>query len=147
LVSKLRGRGTEQRYGVSEAQAWTIARTLLKLEGTDPPDEHRTEGYLVTSQHTEGLEAGTYLGVFIEADGPSASRVTAVARRRSPLQSYAGLGETQFHRKFADLLLMASEIGQGMAAPSTSCSPPARQANGADASFPSPEAAPALAPP
>jgi hypothetical protein len=116
LASKLRGRGTARTYAVAPAQAWTISRTLLKLEGTGRVEEHRDEGYLITAQDAEGLNAGTYLGIFVEPEAAGATRVTVVTRRRSPVQAYPALSESGFHRKFAELVAMAIAV-----APTSAC--------------------------
>src|SRR5438105_2831508 len=71
VASKLRGRGTHRLYPVSVEQAWTIARTILALEPTDRVEEHRAEGYMLTSDDGSAFVPSTYMGVFIEADTPT----------------------------------------------------------------------------
>jgi hypothetical protein len=111
VVSKLRGRGTGRVYPVTVDQAWTISETILRLEPTESVDEHRSEGYMLTSDSSSSFTPSTYMGVFVEADGPSATKVTFVTRRRTPTQSYAGLSESGFHRKFAELLGLIAAVG------------------------------------
>jgi len=111
VVSKLRGRGTQRVYPVTVDQAWIISETILRLEPTESVDEHRSEGYMLTSDSSSSFTPSTYMGVFVEADGPAATKVTFVTRRRTPTQAYAGLSEGGFHRKFAELLGLIAAVG------------------------------------
>src|SRR5579859_2812505 len=111
LVYKLRGRGTERVYPVTFDQAWSISKAILKLEPTEAIDEHRQEGYMLTSDDSSALTPSTYMGVFIAAEGPRAAKVTFVTRRRTPTQAYASLTEGAFHRKFAELLALITAVG------------------------------------
>src|SRR2546430_2555802 len=91
VVWKLRGRGTERVYALTADQAWSISKAILKLEPTEAIEEHRSEGYMLTSDDSSALVPSTYMGVFIAAEGPRAAKVTFVTRRRTPTQAYAGL--------------------------------------------------------
>ncbi|HEX9294884.1 MAG TPA: hypothetical protein VF881_03595 [Polyangiaceae bacterium] len=116
LVSKRQGHGAARVYPVTVDQAWSISKTILHLEATDAIEEHRPEGYLLTSQDMGPLSAGTYIGIFVEAEGARASKVTFVARRRTPTQAYAAITPDQFHKKFAELLDLVASVG-ALAAP------------------------------
>jgi hypothetical protein len=111
VISKLHGRGTERVYPLTVDQAWTISKTILQLEPTDPIEEHRSEGYMLTSSDTGSLSPGTYMGVFVERQGPAAAKVTFVTRRRTPTQAHAALGEGAFHEKFSKLLTLVVGVG------------------------------------
>ena len=109
VVSKLRGRGTGRVYPVTADQAWNISKAILRLEPTEAIEEHRTDGYMLTSDASASLAPSTYMGVFVEPVAPGETKVTFVTRRRSPTQGYVSLTEGGFHRKFAELLgLIAS---------------------------------------
>jgi hypothetical protein len=108
---KLRGRGTERVYAVTADQAWNISKAILKLEPTEAIEEHRSEGYMLTSDDSSALVPSTYMGVFIQAEGPRAARVAFVTRRRTPTQAYAGLTEGGFHRKFGELVALIAAVG------------------------------------
>jgi hypothetical protein len=112
VVSKLRGRGISHVYPITTEQAWTISKTILELEPTEKVDEHKSDGYMLTSDSSSTFTPSTYMGVFIEPDGPAAAKVTFVTRRRTPTQSYATLSESSFHRKFAELLTLIATVGQ-----------------------------------
>jgi hypothetical protein len=118
VVSKLRGRGTQRVYPVTVDQAWNISETILRIEPTEAIDEHRSEGYMLTSDSSSSFTPSTYMGVFVEADGPAATKVTFVTRRRTPTQAYAALTEGGFHRKFSELLGLIAAVGPVASGPS-----------------------------
>jgi hypothetical protein len=111
VVSKLRGRGTERVYPITADQAWSISKTILRLEPTEAIEEHRSEGYMLTNDTISSLAPSTFMGVFVEPAGANAAKVTFVTRRRTPTQSYAALTEGAFHRKFAELLGLMAAVG------------------------------------
>lgn len=117
VVSKLRGRGTPHVYSVTPDQAWAISKTILSFEHTETVDEHRQDGYMLTSEDTGSLSPGTYMGVFVEPDGARSAKVTFIARRRSALQAYSALDDNTFHKRFADLLGLIATVGPLPAAP------------------------------
>src|SRR6185295_19035492 len=91
--AKLKGRGTQRTYPVTVDQAWVISKTILELQPTEKIEEHRAEGYMLTSDEISALTPSTYMGVFIEPDGARETKVTFVTRRRTPTQAYAALSE------------------------------------------------------
>ena len=111
VISKLGGKGTDRIYPITVDQAWAISKTILKLEPTEKIQEHRAEGYMLTGSDTGSLSPGTYMGVFVESQGPAAAKVTFVTRRRTPMQAYAALTEGAFHRKFGELLELVAAVG------------------------------------
>jgi hypothetical protein len=112
LVTKLRGRGTSHLYPVTVDQAWNISKAIFRLEPTDAIEEYRSENYMLTSENAGPLSAATYLGVFFEpAEAPGETRVTFVARRKTPTQSYPALTESSFHQKFAELVGLMATLG------------------------------------
>jgi hypothetical protein len=111
VIAKVRGRGTERVYPVTVDQAWLISKAILSLEPTEKIDEHKSEGYMLTSDDSSALTPSTYMGVFIERDGPVSAKVTFVTRRRTPTQSFASLTEGTFHRKFAELVELIASVG------------------------------------
>jgi len=118
LVTKLRGQATGHDYPVTIDQAWNISKTIFRLEPTDAIEEYRKDGYMLTSQDVGGLSSGTYLGVFIEpSDRAGETKVTFIARRKSPTQSYPALHEAAFHRKFAELVALINTVASPIAKP------------------------------
>jgi hypothetical protein len=136
VVAKGRGRGTERVYPVNVDQAWAISKAILDLEPTEKVEEHRSEGYMVTSDVVTALTPGTYIGVFVEPAGTEA-KVTIITRRRTPTQAYASLSEGGFHRKFAELLKLIAAVGPLAAeAPADGGTEPADAADGGGAGEP-----------
>ena len=51
------------------------------------------------------------MGVFIEpGERAGESKITFVARRKTPTQAYAALNEVAFHKKFAELVDLIAKI-------------------------------------
>jgi hypothetical protein len=112
VITKLRGRTNGRVYPVTFDQAWAISKAIFKLEPTEALEEHKADGYILTSQDASGLSPGTYMGVFIEpGDRPGESKVTFIARRRTPTQAYSALSEPLFHKKFAALIELMGTVG------------------------------------
>jgi hypothetical protein len=112
VITKLRGRTNGRVYPVTFDQAWAISKAIFKLEPTEALEEHRADGYILTSQDASGLSPGTYMGVFIEpGDRAGESTVTFIARRRTPTQAYPALNEALFHKKFAALVELVGAVG------------------------------------
>src|SRR5262245_7323145 len=88
---KDRGAGTEKVYPVSSDQAWKIAQTILQMAGTDAVQEHRSEGYMLTSADVSPLSPGTYMGVWVEPTGPGMTKVTFVRKRKVATQAITTL--------------------------------------------------------
>ena len=53
VQAKAQGGGTTQVYPVDVDQAWTIAMTVFRWEGSDAIEEHRDQGYMLTQQFPE----------------------------------------------------------------------------------------------
>jgi hypothetical protein len=106
VSSKMKGQGTQRVYALNVDQAWAISRMILRLEALENVEEHRAEGYMLASDNTSTLSPGTYMGVFVEAESPTSTKVTFVTRRRTPAQAYAALTESVFHRRFGELLAL-----------------------------------------
>ncbi len=78
---------------------------LLKLfsvgEGADAIEEHREEGYMLTSSGMSLFTGGTVMGAWIEPVDTNATRVTVVTKRRVSINIATTLRETTFHERFA----------------------------------------------
>ena len=102
IQSKEEGKGTSKVYSVNADQAWEIARTVFRWEGTDAIEEHRTEGYMLTSTGPDNLTtAGAVMGAWIEPVDKNSTRVTVVTKRRVATNIFTSLTETTFHEHFA----------------------------------------------
>lgn len=98
--SKERGKGTSRVYPVNADQAWEIAKTVFRWEQTDDIEEHRSEGYMLTSSGESLISWGTVMGVWIESVDNDNTRVTAVIKRKNQADFLIPLTETTFHEDF-----------------------------------------------
>lgn len=99
--AKSEGQGTSKVYPVSADQAWEIAKTVFRWEGTDAIEEHRAEGYMLTSSGMNLVSAGAVMGTWIEPVDPENTRVTVITKRRIATNIATTLTETTFHQRFA----------------------------------------------
>jgi len=81
-VVKSKDQGTAKTYPVTADQAWEIARTVFRWEGADAIEEHKSEGYMLTSSGMNLVSAGAVMGAWIEPIDKSNTRVTVVTKRR-----------------------------------------------------------------
>ncbi|HCZ11960.1 MAG TPA: hypothetical protein DHV16_06860 [Nitrospiraceae bacterium] len=100
-VVKAKSDGTVEVYPVSSEQAWEIARTVFRWEGTEAIEEHKAEGYMLTSSGMNFISAGAFMGAWIEALDKNKTRVTVVTKRRVATNIATTLTESTFHKRFA----------------------------------------------
>ena len=100
-VLKSKDEGTVQTYPVKLDQAWEIAMTVLRWEGCETIEEHRTSGYMLTTVGQNFVSKGSLVGVWVEAINKKDTKVTVVTKRKVQTNMATGLTETTFHRKFA----------------------------------------------
>lgn len=60
--------GTTKIYPVDADQAWAIAKIVFRWEGSDAIEEHRDQGYMLTSSGMNLVSWGTVMGAWIEPD-------------------------------------------------------------------------------
>ena len=100
-VLKSKDEGTVQTYPVKLDQAWEIAMTVLRWEGCETIEEHRSSGYMLTTVGQNFVSKGSLVGVWVEAINKKDTKVTVVTKRKVQTNMATGLTETTFHRKFA----------------------------------------------
>ena len=100
-VVKAKDEGTSQVYPIDPDQAWKIAMTVFRWEGSDAIEEHRAEGYMLTSSGMNLMTAGTVMGAWVEPVAQGQTKVTVVTKRRIVTNLVTTLTETTFHRRFA----------------------------------------------
>ena len=93
--------GTTQVYPVTADQAWEIARVVFRTEGTDSIEEHRSEGYMLTSSGMNLVSWGAVMGAWVEPVSKDETRVTVLTKRRITINVATTLMESTFHRRFA----------------------------------------------
>ena len=93
--------GTTKNYPVTVEQAWEISKTVFRWEGADAIEEHKSDGYMLTSSGMNLVSYGAVMGAWIKPLGPSNTEVTVVTKRRVQVNAFTTLTEGTFHRRFA----------------------------------------------
>lgn len=92
--------GTSRVYPVNVDQAWEIAKVVFRTEGTDAIEEHRSEGYMLTSSGMNLVSWGAVMGAWIDKVSDNETKVTALTKRRITINIATTLMESTFHRRF-----------------------------------------------
>jgi hypothetical protein len=100
-VLKGKDDGTVSSYAVNSDQAWEIAMAVLRWEGCETIEEHRSLGYMLTTVGENFVSAGCLVGVWVEPLEPNNTKVTVVTKRKIQTNLATGLTESTFHRRFA----------------------------------------------
>jgi len=106
VQEKNQGGGTMQVYPVDTDQAWKIAMTVFRWEGSDAIEEHRDQGYMLTSSGMNFVSAGAVMGAWVEPAGRSQTKVTVVTKRRMATNLATTLTETTFHKRFGQAVAL-----------------------------------------
>ena len=93
--------GTSQTYPVNTDQAWEISKTVFRWEGADAIEEHRDQGYMVTSSGMNFVSWGAVMGAWVDKIDASHTKVTVVTKRRVKTNVFTTLTETTYHKRFA----------------------------------------------
>jgi hypothetical protein len=100
-VVRAKDEGTAKVYPVNADQAWEISKTVFRWEGADAIEEHKSEGYMLTSSGMNWVSWGAVMGTWIEPVDKDNTRVTVVTKRRIATNIATTLTETTFHKRFA----------------------------------------------
>lgn len=101
--------GTAQTYRIGEAQAWDIAKTVFRWEGSDAIEEHRDQHYMLTSSGMNLVSAGTVMGAWIEPVDATNAKVTVVTKRRIQTNIATTLTEGTFQKRFAQAVEIVNQ--------------------------------------
>lgn len=93
--------GTTKIYPVTADQAWEISKVVFRWEGSDAIEEHREQGYMLTSSGMNLVSWGAVMGAWIEPVGKNNTKVTVVTKRRVTVNIATTLTETTYHKRFA----------------------------------------------
>jgi hypothetical protein len=93
--------GTTGSYELSSDQAWELAKVVFRTEGADAIEEHRDEGYILTSSGSNFYSRGAVMGAWIEPHSGNRMNVTVLTKRRVKTNLFTTLTEGTFHRRFA----------------------------------------------
>lgn len=94
--------GTTKVYPVNADQAWKISKTVFRWEGADAIEEHRDEGYMLTSSGMNFVSWGTVMGAWVDLVDNENTKVTVVTKRRITTNIATTLTEGTFHNRFAE---------------------------------------------
>ncbi len=94
-------KGTVAVYPITQDQAWEISMTVFHWCGADAIEEHRSQGYMLTSKGQDFVSAGSFMGAWIEPFDEQHTKVTVVTKRRVATNLATGLTEATYHRRFA----------------------------------------------
>ena len=106
LREKAQGGGTTQVSPVETDQAWTMAKTVLRWEGSDAIEEHRDQGSMLTRSGRNVLSAGAVMGAWVEPVGRGQTQVTVVTKRRVATNLATTLTETTFQKRCAQAVTL-----------------------------------------
>lgn len=104
VEARSRGEGDARVYDVAQEQAWDVGRTVFRWNGADAIEEHKSEGYMLTSTGAGMMSWGTVMGAWFEPDAPGRTKVTVLTRRRMSTNLVTDLSESGFHDDFATLV-------------------------------------------
>ena len=93
--------GTTKVYAVTDDQAWEISKKVFRWEGADAIEEHRSEGYMLTSSGMNLVSWGAVMGAWIEPVDKENTKVTVVTKRRISINIATTLTEGTYHKTFA----------------------------------------------
>jgi len=106
VQEKDKGGGTVQVYPVDSDQAWKIALTVFRWEGSDAIEEHRDQGYMLTSSGMNFVSAGAVMGAWVEPVGRDQTKVTVVTKRRMATNIATTLTEATFQKRFGQAVAL-----------------------------------------
>ena len=93
--------GTTKVYPVTTDQAWEISKAVFRWEGSDAIEEHKDQGYMLTSSGMNLVSWGAVMGAWIEPVDKKNTKVTVVTKRRVTMNIATTLTETTYHKRFA----------------------------------------------
>ena len=102
MVAKEKDQGTTVQYDISMDDAWTVAKQSFRWGGADAIEEHRDQGYMLTSSGNNFVSSGAVMGAWLESNGNDGVRVTVITKRRIAIDLFTTLTESKWHRYFEE---------------------------------------------
>jgi len=93
--------GTTRVYPVSFEEAWDISKAVFRWEGSDAIEEHKDQGYMLTSSGVNLFSWGTVMGAWIEPIDKDKTKVTVVTKRSVAVNIATTLTEGTYQKRFA----------------------------------------------
>jgi hypothetical protein len=101
IAEHQRGGGTGRVYPLPYDAAWSVSISALRAVGTDAIEEHRAEGYMLTSTGQDIFgSSGTVIGVWLQPQSSTQTLVSVVTKRKQQTALTTGLTEGGFHEQF-----------------------------------------------
>ena len=100
-VARAKDEGTSKVYPVNADQAWDISKAIFRWEGADAIEEHRKDGYMLTSSGMNMVSYGAVMGAWKDPVDQNNTKVTVVTKRRLAMNLATTLTEETFHKRFA----------------------------------------------
>ena len=100
LEAREAGEGTAKVYPVTSDQAWDISRSVFRWERADAIEEHRPEGYMLTTIGENYVSKGSVCGAWLKKLDDRNTEVTVISRRRIATNMATGMTEARFHTLF-----------------------------------------------
>lgn len=101
-VPRYKSEGVAQTYPVTLDEAWTITQSVFRWGGATEFEEHRAEGYMLTSAGGNLHGHGTIMGAWLEPVDRANTRVLVVMKQRLRSTVVFTINEATFHRRFAE---------------------------------------------
>ena len=101
-VPRYKSEGRAEIYPVTVDEAWTIARAVFRWGGGDVIEEHRAEGYMLTTAGANPARRGTLMGAWVEPVDATHTRVTVVMKHPMQTSVFITMTEAKFHQRFAE---------------------------------------------
>lgn len=99
-VLKDKENGTQKVYPVNFEQAWEISMAVLRWEDCETIEQHKSEGYMLTTVGQNLISSGSVVGVWVDKVDNKNSNVTIVTKRKIATNLATGLTESTFHDTF-----------------------------------------------
>ena len=93
-------------YPVTFDEAWDISRRVIRWEGAEAIDSHKSQGYMVTSRGPDGISMGAYMGVWVEKVDEASTKITVVTKRKLATTLGSPLTESSFHKRYDQAVKM-----------------------------------------
>jgi hypothetical protein len=103
-VPRYKSEGVARIYPVTVDEAWMIAKEVFRWGGASAFEEHRAEGYMLTSTGANLHNQGTVMGAWVEGVDATNTQVIVVMKRRLQSSVLITMTETTFHRRFAEMV-------------------------------------------
>lgn len=102
LQARKSGEGAMKVYPVSADQAWDITEAVFRWEKTDELEENRAENYVITSSGIKMAAFGTVIGVWIEPQDLTNTKLTVITRQRGDCCILTNLTAPHFFKRFEE---------------------------------------------